>query len=171
MNKNKPQLVFLVDDDETYLDALKNYLQKEKIRGVMLKQFSTGEQCLPELHRKPAIILLDYYLNSKNKTAMNGIEVLKKIKLSGNGTEVIMLSGQDSLEVAVNCIKNGAYDYIIKNESAFVRAAHLLKNLTYSISLRSDAKKYELWNWIFAGVSIAIILFDIIYYIVKTSVP
>lgn len=168
MNKNKQQLVFLVDDDESYLDALKSYLQKEKIPGIVLKKFSTGEQALGELHQKPAIVLLDYYLNSNNQSAMNGIEVLKKIKSSRTGTEVVMLSGQDSLEVAVNCIKNGAYDYIIKNESALVRAAHILKNLTYSISLRSDAKKYELWNWIFAGLSIAIILFDIVYYAVKT---
>jgi DNA-binding NtrC family response regulator len=143
MATNKYSLVFLVDDDETILDALENHLQREKIRNVMLRKFSNGEQCLQELHQKPDIIILDYYLNSKNKNAMNGIEVLKKIKSSSRNTEVLMLSGQDSLEVAVNCIKNGAHDYITKNESAFVRATHLLKNLVKNIKLKRDAKIYE----------------------------
>jgi two-component system, OmpR family, response regulator len=167
MATNKYSLVFLVDDDETILDSLENHLQKERIRGVAFKKFSTGEQCLQELHQKPDIIILDYYLNSKNKNAMNGIEVLKKIKSSARNTEVLMLSGQDSLEVAVNCIKNGAHDYIIKNESAFVRAAHLLKNLVHNIKLKRDAKVYEFWNWIFAGFFLALVLFDIIYLINK----
>ncbi|HET8963929.1 MAG TPA: response regulator [Chitinophagales bacterium] len=165
--KNKTNQVFLVDDDETYLDTLEHNLKKNVESNVILKTFPTGEECLKELHQKPDIVVLDYELNTKNKTALNGIEILKKIKSLNHDIQVLMLSGQDNLEVAVNCIKNGAHDYVIKNESAFVRTAHLIKNVMYNINLGREAKRYEFWNWIIAGLLLAFVLFDLIYFISK----
>ncbi|HET7818522.1 MAG TPA: response regulator [Bacteroidia bacterium] len=163
METNKKSLIFLVDDDDVYLDTLEHNLNKNASGNFILKKYLTGEQCLEELHQNPDIVILDYQLNTKDKTAMNGIEILKRIKAQNREVQVIMLSGQDSLEVAVNCIKNGAYDYLIKNESAFVRAAQMIKNLVYNITLQRDAKKYENWNWIIAGGFLLIIIIDIIY--------
>lgn len=163
METNKKSLVFLVDDDNVYLDTLEHNLNKNSPGNITIKKYLTGEQCLKELHQNPDIVILDYQLNTKDKTAMNGIEILKRIKSQNRDVQVIMLSGQDSLEVAVNCIKNGAYDYLIKNESALVRAAQMIKNLVYNITLQRDAKKYEKWNWIVAGGFLLLIIIDIIY--------
>ena len=51
--KNKTNQVFLVDDDETYLDTLEHNLKKNVESNVILKTFPTGEECLKELHQKP----------------------------------------------------------------------------------------------------------------------
>lgn len=160
-------MVFLVDDDETYLSALEHNLKKNLETTFTVKTFKTGEDCLQEISSPPNIVVLDYELNTKNKSAKNGIEILKKIKSLNPDVQVLMLSGQDSLEVAVNCLKNGAHDYIIKNESAFIRTSHLIKNVMYNINLSRVAKKYELWNWIIAVGLLGFVLFDIIYFLNK----
>lgn len=163
METNKNITIYLVDDDEVYLNMLENHLKKNIDPGITLKKFNTGEACMKELHQEPNIIILDYQLDTKEKTAMNGIEILKRIKMKNSSTQVIMLSGQDSLEVAVNCIKNGAYDYLIKNESAFVRAVNMIKNLAYNIGLQRDTQKYEKWNWVTAIGFLILLIVDIIY--------
>ncbi len=169
MESNKQSLVFLVDDDDVYLDTLEHNLKKNAPENIILKKYLTGEQCLKELHQKPDIVILDYQLNTRDKTAMNGIEILKRIKAQNSKIQVIMLSGQDSLEVAVNCIKNGAYDYLIKSESAFVRAAQMIKNLVYNITLQRDADKYAKWNWIIAAGFLILVIIDTIYFINKIT--
>ena len=167
MTTKKSSLVFIVDDDEVYLDALEQNLKKSSDNEITFKRFPTGEKCLDAIGEKPDIVILDYYLNSKNEKAMNGMEVLKKIKSINPDIQVLILSGQDSLEVAVNCIKNGANDYIVKSETAFVRAAHMVKNLCYNIGLYRNVRRFEIWNWIIAGGFIALLLFDIAYCVLK----
>ena len=168
MEADKKLLVFLVDDDDVYLDTLEHNLNKNASCSFVVKKFLTGERCLEELHQNPDVVILDYQLNTKDKTAMNGIEILRRIKTKNPDAQVIILSGQDSLEVAVSCIKNGAYDYLIKNESAFVRAAQMIKNLAYNISLQYEAKKYEKWNWIIAGGLLLVIIIDLIYIVTRS---
>ena len=97
METNKKSLVFLVDDDNVYLNTLEHNLSKNSPGNITFKKYMTGEQCLKELQQNPDIIILDYQLNSKDKTAMNGIEILKRIKSQNRDIQVIMLSGQDSL--------------------------------------------------------------------------
>lgn len=167
MTHKKSSLVFIVDDDEIYLDTLEQNLKKSSDSSMIFKRFPTGEKCLEAIDEKPDIVILDYYLNSKNEKAMNGMEALKRIKSLYPDIQVLMLSGQDSLEVAVNCIKNGANDYIVKSETAFVRATHLVKNMCYNIGLFRNVKRYELWNWIIAGGFIALLLFDLAYCFLK----
>ena len=77
-----------------------------------------------------------------------------------------MLSGQDNLEIAVDSIKYGARDYVIKNESAFVRMKQIVNNIIENIYLKKDLKRYSIWNWTFGGVVILIaIAFGIIQYL------
>jgi DNA-binding NtrC family response regulator len=68
---------------------------------------------------KPEIVVLDYHLNANNPGAKNGIEVLKQIKQINSQTKVIMFSAQDNINIALESMRNGAYDYIIKGETAF----------------------------------------------------
>ena len=77
-----------------------------------------------------------------------------------------MLSGEDKLDVAVDSIKYGAHDYVIKNESAFVRMAQIVKNIAGTIHLKTNLKSYTAWNWVFglAFATIFITLFIIVHY-------
>jgi DNA-binding NtrC family response regulator len=131
--------LFLVDDDPMYLKMLEIELQQN--REFELEKFATGEQCIANLYLKPDVVILDYYLDNYDKTAMNGIQVLDKIKEIDPAISVIMLSAQDKIEVAVNCMHHNAFDYIVKSETAFIR-------LRKAISIITRIKKTEkALNW------------------------
>jgi two-component system, OmpR family, response regulator len=119
MPNEKKILIFLVDDDELFLKSL----QIEFIQNTEsdIQTFVTGELCLESLSQLPDVIILDYYLNSIDKNAINGLETLDRIKLVNPEIPVIMLSSQDKIDVAVNCMKHQAFDYIVKSETAFLR--------------------------------------------------
>src|SRR5512133_2077721 len=94
--------LFLVDDDALYLKSLEiEFLQHA---DFAIETFATGELCLQNLSHKPDVIILDYFLSGINKDAMNGIEVLDKITAFDPDIPVVMLSGQDKIEVAIDCM-------------------------------------------------------------------
>ncbi|MBN1462614.1 MAG: response regulator [Paludibacteraceae bacterium] len=125
LNKNK-LLIFLVDDDAIYLQILASKIKENC--NCEIKTFLTGEACLDLLDENPDLVFLDYCLNSQQKNAKNGLQILESIKAKNTRIEVVMLSAQDQLEAAVNCIKFGAFDYIVKSETAFVRAEKAIKD-------------------------------------------
>jgi two-component system OmpR family response regulator len=124
--------IFLVDDDILFLKALEHSISS-KLTSVKIQTFQTGEACLQQMKFKPQIVILDYYLNSKLPYAWNGLTILRQIKKISKHTKVIMLSSQDSLDVAVKCIENGSFDYISKSESAFVKINNVLLNIVEDI--------------------------------------
>jgi two-component system OmpR family response regulator len=137
----KDYTLFIVDDDPMQLEMLKDHLSKFK--NFNIKTFSTGEECLMALTEKPDIIILDYNLNSVSKAAINGLDVLKLIKKDAPDAEVIMLSGQEKIEVAVNTMKYGAFDYVVKNESSFFRSENAIVNLLRRFNLTKETKMYK----------------------------
>lgn len=146
-------LLFIVDDDPMYTKALEHSIL-DKIPNVKIKTFQTGEACLQQIKQKPDVVILDYYLDSKVSYAWNGLTILKQIKKLVPKIKVVMLSVQDSLDVAVKCIENGSYDYIPKSESAFVRINNVLQNIIRDINSNEKAvKPYQV-----VGIIIIIIL-------------
>jgi two-component system OmpR family response regulator len=119
MTTEKKILIFLVDDDPLFLKSLEIEFTSNTESQIMT--FSTGELCLENLALSPDVVVLDYYLDSINKLAIDGLETLDKIKAVNPAIPVIMLSSQDKIEVAVNCMKHQAFDYIVKSETAFIR--------------------------------------------------
>jgi PleD family two-component response regulator len=136
----KEIIVFIVDDDLLYLNALEHSIL-EKLPEVKIKVFQTGEACLQQLKLKPDVIILDYFLDSKVSYAWNGLTILKQIKQINPKTKVIMLSSQDSLDVAVRCIDNGSFDYVSKSESAFVKINNMLMNIIQDINATDKGMK------------------------------
>jgi two-component system OmpR family response regulator len=119
MTNEKKILIFLVDDDALFLKSLEiDFTQSSE---SSFKTFATGELCMENISQNPDIVILDYYLNSVEKNAMDGLETLDRIKGFNPQIPVIMLSSQDNIEVAVNCMKHQAFDYIVKSETAFIR--------------------------------------------------
>jgi DNA-binding NarL/FixJ family response regulator len=125
MNNNNP-LLFIVDDEPLLSEMLTDYL-KEQYNGFRIKSFPTGEDCLHKLHESPDAVILDYYLNSKEKDASNGIDILKEIKKRNKALPVIMLSSQKSYGTASQTIMYGAVHYVIKGQDAFEEIYELIK--------------------------------------------
>jgi two-component system OmpR family response regulator len=123
--KDKPKIkIFLVDDDALFLKLLE--LEFFKLGDFTIDTFATGEQCLQHLTNNPDVIILDFHLDGIDKNAMNGIAVLDKIKAFNPDIPVIMLSSQDKIEVAVECMHHRAFDYVVKSETAFMRLQKII---------------------------------------------
>lgn len=135
-------LVYLVDDDDMYLKTAVHTLSQN--RSFDIKNFTSGEEALAaakKSKRKPDVMVLDYFLNSENSDAISGLEILKKVKEEDFDTEIIMLSGQENIDVAVNSVKYGAYDYVVKNKSAFIRVQNDIKRISKQKSKDDETKK------------------------------
>jgi len=131
--------LFLVDDDAMYLKLLEiEFLQHA---DFTIETFATGELCIANLSNDPDVIILDYHLDGIDKNAINGIETLDKIKNYNPALPVVMLSSQDKIEVAIDCMHHKASDYVVKSETAFVR---LQKIITTIFSYKKMEKQL---NW------------------------
>ena len=119
MNNGKKIKLFLVDDDALYLKALE--IEFLLHGDFEIETYATGELCIENISRDPDVIILDYYLDGIEEHAMNGIETLDKIKSYNPEIPVVMLSSQDKIDVAVNCMHHKAFDYVVKSETAFIR--------------------------------------------------
>jgi DNA-binding NtrC family response regulator len=136
-NTNKIKL-FLVDDDALFLKSLEiDFMESANFE---IETFSTGELCVENLSKKPDVIILDYHLDGINKDAMNGLETLDKIKAFNANIPVIILSSQDKISVAVECMHHKAADYIVKSETAFLR---LKKGITEIIRYNKMEKQLK----------------------------
>jgi len=126
--KNETKIrLFLVDDDALFLKSLEiEFLQKA---DFIIETFATGELCLENLSHVPDVIILDYHLDGMDKNAMNGLETLDKIKSLNPDIPVVMLSSQDKIEVAINCMHHRAFDYVVKSETAFVRLQKIITTI------------------------------------------
>jgi len=124
--------VFLVDDNEMFLNTLSFSLNEHFKSDIQTESFTTGENCLKKIQQNPEtaadVVILDYHLNTELEKAMNGIDVLKKIKEINPRIIVVMLSAEDKLQILIDCIKYGAYEYVVKSETAFVHTQNILKN-------------------------------------------
>ncbi|MFZ1453430.1 MAG: response regulator, partial [Ferruginibacter sp.] len=98
MTNNNPT-IFIVDDEPLLSEMLTDYL-KEQHPGFNIQSFPTGEACLQSLDEQPDAVVLDYHLNSKEKDAANGIDILKEIKKRNKAIPVIILSSQESYGTA-----------------------------------------------------------------------
>lgn len=121
------QTVFLVDDEPIQNEMLKDYLAERF--NYKFQLFDNGEEALTSMNQNPAIVILDYHLNAHKPEAKNGVQILAAIKDQYPNTQVIMVSGQDKIQVAVDSMKYGAYDYIVKGETAFARMENTIKRI------------------------------------------
>ena len=139
MKSHKKIQLFLVDDDALFLKSLEiDFFQHSDYK---IETYATGELCIENLSHKPDIIILDYQLDGIEKTAMNGIQTLDKIKSFNQEIPVVMLSSQDKIEVAINCMHHKAFDYVVKSETAFMR---LQKKINTILSFKEIEREL---NW------------------------
>jgi len=104
------QTIFIVDDEELILKSTERIL---KILGCEdVRTFNNGQDCVNALNQDPFLILLDYQMDD-----LNGFDVLRKIKRYNPNTYVIIMSGQSDIANAVDTLKFGAFDYIVKGDN------------------------------------------------------
>lgn len=101
--------IFIIEDDEWFGQLLKHHLSLNPDYNITL--LSSASQCLENLYKKPDIVCIDFGLPD-----ITGDILLQKIKAVNKNLPVIVISGQEDISVAVNFLKSGASDYIVKDE-------------------------------------------------------
>ncbi|PCJ65332.1 MAG: response regulator [Bacteroidetes bacterium] len=104
------QTIFIVDDEELILKSMKRIF--DKLGFLDVRTFINGTDCVNALSEEPFLILLDYHMEG-----LNGLDVLRKVKRYNPNTYVIMMSSQEDITNAVDTLKFGAFDYIVKGDS------------------------------------------------------
>lgn len=132
--------IFLVDDDLVYLKSLEIEFSQNPL--FIIETYKSGELCIDNLLKNPDIIVLDYHLDGIDKGVMNGIETLDKIRAKNPNTTVVMLSGQDKIEVAINCMHHKAFDYVVKSETAYMRLQKIIANILQYKKMEKELNWY-----------------------------
>lgn len=128
MYEKEPVKIFVVEDDPTYTKFLQYVLSLDP--DFETEYFTTGKDLIEKLHKKPAVITLDYSLPD-----MPGEKVLRAIREFDPDISVIVISAQEKIGTAVELLKLGAFDYIAKDEEAKDRILNAIKNARNKSSL------------------------------------
>jgi DNA-binding NtrC family response regulator len=128
--------IYVVEDDPLFAKTLKFHLSLNPDYEVEI--FPDGRKCLDNLYKNPALITLDY-----NLPGMSGLNVLKKIREINQELPIIVISSQHDVKVAVDLLKEGAYDYIVKDEDMFQRLWKALGNINEKMQLQTKIKELE----------------------------
>lgn len=167
----KPFKIFVVEDNEWYNKLLVHNLSLNP--DYEIESFTTGKELIQNLHKSPDAITLDYRLPD-----VKGLELLKKIKAENEDIQVILISEQDDIEVVVELLKHGAYDYIVKTEHIRERLLNTVQNIRKGVrlqreivSLRKEVKqKYSYENTIIGNSAATKRIYDLIEKATRTNI-
>jgi len=123
--------LFVVEDDPFYGELLKRHLQLNPDNDVFL--FTNGKDCLSNLYLQPDFISLDYRLPD-----ISGFEVMKKVHIEYPDLPVVIVSGQEDVKTALDLLKEGAYDYFVKDNDTKDRLWNLINKLREKEKLKTE---------------------------------
>lgn len=143
VNIKKQINIFIVDDNKSFALALKAVIETTfKNKSIKIHSFETGENCMEKFRQvMPELVILDYCLNSKSDDAVDGLQVLGKIKKINADTSVIMLTSNDHIDIALKSFHQGASDYVVKTESQFKEINHSISKIFTTKELAFQKKK------------------------------
>ncbi|HXD93290.1 MAG TPA: sigma-54 dependent transcriptional regulator, partial [Bacteroidia bacterium] len=145
----KPFTIYIVEDNEWFNQLLVHNLSLNP--DYQVRGFYTAKDFLKHLDDSPDVVTLDYRLPD-----MDGAEVLSKIKTHNSTIEVLVISAQDNIETAVELLKHGASDYIVKEKDIRERLLRVINNIHKNFYLKNRIlylekevqKKYNFQNFI-----------------------
>lgn len=157
MNKPKNALIFIVEDNKAYNKLIEHHLKSNHYENTM--SFTSGEDCLKKIYLKPSIIIQDFVL-----MGINGLNVLEKTKKILPDTDFIFLSIKNNVDFAVNTLKSGASDYIVKDENSLQKLLQKVENIIQSQDLK---KRHKILNKISFLIFFSIMSLIVIYFAIR----
>ena len=136
----------IIEDDKIYNQLLTSYLNNLSKRLTRrditfnVISCSSGEKFFDKLDVIPHIVFLDFYLDGKDEEAQNGLQILKHLKKTYPNVYVVMLTSQDETITTVELMKNGAIDYIPKDNNSFHRVDLVIGNICNKIDNGNEKK-------------------------------
>lgn len=148
--------VLVIEDNEQMSEMIKDSII-QKFSNARVTVFTSGEAALNETKSQPDIIICDYQLDSQNPKALNGIQILGKLKKQFSAP-VIFLSAQEKPEVSANIIKYGAYDYVVKNQQSFQRLEIIINNILNSRNQKQGSASQKTLVPVLIGIIIVLVI-------------
>ncbi|MCZ2276394.1 MAG: sigma-54 dependent transcriptional regulator [Bacteroidia bacterium] len=128
--------VFVVEDDPWFREFITYTLSLNA--SFEVTSFETGKEVLNAMNQKPDAITLDFRLPDTD-----GAVLLKKIKDLSPQTEAVIISEQDKIDTAVELLKNGAYDYLVKSKDMRERLLSTFNRLQTKLTLHQRIEYLE----------------------------
>jgi len=129
-DKVKHKSIFIVEDNPTYAKALELFLKQTFPDAEEVKVFPVGEVAVMELERgNPGVIIMDYNLDDNYYDAKSGLDAIKDIKAKKPDTNIILLSSQVRIDVAIEATKNYHCHYVQKDDKAFNKVEAFIKGV------------------------------------------
>jgi len=161
MKEEKDFLVYVVENNSVYNHLVSEYLKKQGFPNVV--SIISGEECVQKVENKqfPDIVIQDYSLDG-----MNGLDVLKKVKKLSPKSEFVFLTSNENMEVAVNTIKFGAYDYIVKDKMALEKVVYKMRKIVKMFKLEKKNKQIRNVMYVALAFVATIIIFAFLFFVV-----
>ena len=128
--------IHIIEDDRVFNKLIEHTLKLNPDHEVI--PFFNGKDFIKNLGDDPDIVTLDLGLPD-----FTGNEILRKIKRYNPEIDVIVISGQDDISTAVQLLKEGAYDYITKDENIKERLLHSINNIKKQKSLKNEISQLK----------------------------
>lgn len=123
--------LFIVDDNPLMVLGLRGYLESRFGTDLTISTFSSGAAALQKVDGDTNIVILDYFLEGES-----GNDVLRSIKKINPKTEVIMLSSNEDMGVAISAFRNGATDYVVKDAKSWKKITSIIYGIiTYPLRI------------------------------------
>ncbi|HDM79161.1 MAG TPA: response regulator [Deltaproteobacteria bacterium] len=134
----KPLNVVIIEDEEPHFQLMKRAINKE-LPLASVDYFEEGYACLQRLDEiSPDVIITDYLM-----PGMNGIEFLKALNRENKDIPVIMITGQGSESIAVQAMKLGAWDYLVKTPDFFTLLPSVIEKVVRERRLKDTLGETE----------------------------
>lgn len=128
--------IFIVEDDKIFAKRLNYELSLNP--DFEIEVFFDGNSLLNALDKEPDFITLDYHLPD-----YNGDELLKKVVAKLPHIPVLIVSGQQDVSTAIELLKNGAYDYLVKDNDLTKRLRKVISNIREKVLLQRKVERLE----------------------------
>lgn len=131
-----PFLIYVVEDNEWYKKLLVHSLSLNP--DYQIKSFVTGKDALNELDVTPDLITVDFRLPD-----IDGFEMIERIKKQSPTTEIIVISEQEEIETAIELLREGAYDYLVKSKDIKDKLLKVVEYVRKNAGLKKQLQKLQ----------------------------
>lgn len=140
MSEVNKKLIFLIEDDPVYATIVVKALSSNSREFV---HFDSAEEMLNNIDMNPDLCILDFHLDATSEGQMNGLETMQALRSNSKQVPIIMLSGLDDVQLAVDILKYNASDYVVKNENSILRLEESMEKI---FSLKQIKQKQNFFS-------------------------
>jgi DNA-binding NtrC family response regulator len=119
--------VFVIEDNRTESMLLR--LALSEVADLTITTFATATAMLKEINQQPQIAIIDL-----NLPDMNGLELIRKIKVESPATRMVVVSAQRDMEVLAKVQEEGVYNYLVKSEACLIYLSKVIEDLLIVIT-------------------------------------